>query len=46
MASINAQLELEEMRELEVTQALCFFSFKYKWVLYECTVFRQWHGYG
>ncbi|KIK39732.1 hypothetical protein CY34DRAFT_88664, partial [Suillus luteus UH-Slu-Lm8-n1] len=35
---INAQPELEGMRGLEVVRALCFFSFKYRWVLYECTV--------
>ncbi|KAG0698638.1 hypothetical protein DFH29DRAFT_810061, partial [Suillus ampliporus] len=35
---INAQPELEGMQGLEVVRALCFFSFKYKWVLYECTM--------
>ncbi|KAG2737246.1 hypothetical protein P692DRAFT_20762147 [Suillus brevipes Sb2] len=35
---INAHPELEGMRGLEVARALCFFSFKYRWVLYECAV--------
>ncbi|KAG1775478.1 hypothetical protein EV702DRAFT_1180272 [Suillus placidus] len=43
---INARPELEGMRGLEVARALCFFSFKYKWVLYECAVVRWFNIIG
>ncbi|KAG1866814.1 hypothetical protein F4604DRAFT_1881698 [Suillus subluteus] len=35
---INAQPDLEGMRGLQIARALCFFSFKYKFVLYECAM--------
>ncbi|KAG2093479.1 uncharacterized protein F5147DRAFT_747888 [Suillus discolor] len=35
---INSRPELDGMRGLEVARVLCFFSFRYKLVLYECAV--------
>lgn len=35
---INAQPDLEGMRGLQIARALCFFSFKYKFALYECAI--------
>ncbi|KAG2347182.1 hypothetical protein BDR05DRAFT_996952 [Suillus weaverae] len=35
---INMQPDLEGMQGLQIARALCFFSFKYKWVLYECAI--------
>ncbi|KAG0693141.1 hypothetical protein DFH29DRAFT_1007609 [Suillus ampliporus] len=39
-------LQLEGMQGLEVARALCFFSFKYKWVLYECAVIHWFDAIG
>ncbi|KAG1809453.1 hypothetical protein EV424DRAFT_1543029 [Suillus variegatus] len=35
---INAQPDLEGMQGLQIAHTLCFFSFKYKFVLYECAM--------